>query len=609
MQISNPKLSSSLILNHHILVIETQESQQIIYLNQEHYTLGRKTDNSIVINSNKVSRHHATLMRRMDTNSKDYSFWIIDGDLEGNRSHNGIFVNQQREFVHKLSSGDIIHLTPEIKISYHVIYNSPESFINAQNSSHPPIHYVTQKNELDKQTLIANFQENNGLENDLIHNNVNQLTHRGLFIHYLNYSLNNAIRQKHLLALALLEIPEFSSLFPDSHYLKSNLLAQISRKLKSTLRQGDFIYYWQEGQFMILMPYLKEADNLIKLAPRILKIFEQPFEIENQSFKLNVSLGLTLYPEDGLDSKTLIQNAQTALNKVNKASTIACGFYNPKMDKKHQFVLRLDELIKQALIQNQFLLCYQPQINLITQNIESFEALLRWQHPTLGLLSPANFLPLAEKGNSLIYLAQWVLQTIAEQSLNCQQQGGDLIPITLNLSSQQFYHPDLLKMIRYTLKRRKVNPTLLGFEISEETLMKDIEKSTHILNQLNELGIVCIVDDFKGNQLSLQHLEDLPIQTLKISQSLIERLTTHPQKTGVLSAIFTLENHFGFTVVAKGVETPEQFNLLRQLNCYHIQGHFGSPPLPVEDMIQSLNLRDKNTRTLGQDNLLTVLQN
>ncbi|MGK7930349.1 MAG: FHA domain-containing protein [Microcystaceae cyanobacterium] len=291
MKISHAPLSSTDVLTHHILVIEIQGSQQIIYLSKEQYLIGRKANNDIVIKSDKVSRYHATIIRRIDKNTGDYTYWIVDGDLAGNKSHNGIFINRKRQFVHNLNSGDVVHLSPEIKASYHRIYHSAENQGYLLNKTVPTFPSVSSHQTIHKNTLITvdplsnHLKENNYSAKDTY----NELSNYQLFTDYLSHSLDNAKRQQYLLGLGLLEVENFTNL---SAALKERLSPIIYQRLKSTLRQGDFICFWQEGQFMLLLSHLKTADSLIRLAPRILSCFEIPISLEDNETSLQKEIRL-----------------------------------------------------------------------------------------------------------------------------------------------------------------------------------------------------------------------------------------------------------------------------------------------------------------------------
>lgn len=573
---------------HHILIIDSKNKRQTIYLDQDSYSVGRDLGHSIVFDSKKVSRHHATLVRKINPATQELCFWLIDGDLLGNKSHNGIFVNRKRCFVQLLQDGDIIYFTSDIQASYHCL-TGQKTDEETTSQEHPQ--------KFEKITISIDNPNCEELEEESIvlgsyawHPST-KLPNSLLFKDYLRTALANSKRNHHIVAVVLLEVTNIN-VIQENHYISSEkLLKTVAKKLQTLVREGDIIAYWGKNQFAILFSNLQKKNIMIRLAQRIVKIFDEAWNIESQSLNLEASLGIAFYPEDGQNRKALLNSAKCALLLAKENSNYKYHFYDQKMNVKASILLKLAHRLDNAIKNNELLLYYQPQVNIKTQKIYALEALLRWRKNESSALLPHQFLPMLEESEEMISLNDWVLKTACYQLLNWQDQGLPLLPIAINLSPRQFYSQKLFEQVKTNLEKTQINPHYLQLEIAETTLMQNLIMASKIVKQLHQLGIKITIDDFGDGNTSLRLLQELRSQTLKISPILVQNLVENSQESQMISMMVAWGNSWGQTIVAKGVETQQQSLMLQQLQCHQMQGYLWSLPKSAEAITQYLTMQ------------------
>ena len=801
----------------HILVIEDPNFRKSITLEKASYSLGRHSDNDIVVSSQKISRYHATFVRRTDIKNNKFSYWILDGDLQGTRSRNGIFVNSKKCLVHELKHGDIIKFGQDVKARYHILSNFsevPESITESSEENHKlPLSQEHRKNTLiSKETLIAPYEQfeqlndielarlssfgelssqpileidlngnitylnsaaiitfkeitrkklNHPLLKGLIENCKNQVNsfireveiddkifkqnahylpenkiirsyitditqqtkleqltqNRGflyksllekitdsiiladreskkiLFINaacsnLLGYSamvaanmtlndlsfepaklpnildeiiannndyignyflrhqdgfgieltlnisliyweiekifyvilrrssnaeslnkdhtslelsekkvyerqletaLANATRNKTLLAVIFLSITNFTEIetkfSKDFSFL---LFSSFTDRLRSCLRLGDTVSYWGENKFAVLMPQIGGVEEVAKISQRIINSLENSFKIEDQILRLDSSLGIAIYPQDGENSDTLIKNANLALNRAKETRNYNYLFYNSNMNSQTSVLLKLEKFLYQAIERQELLLHYQPQVNVSNDKIQGIEALLRWKHPELGLLLPNSFIKIAETNGLILPIGEWVLRTACYQNKIWQKQGLPPIKMSVNISDAEFKQPNFTWLVQTIIQETGLEANLLELEITANTLMQDDEYSYEILSELRDLGVTISVDDFTAGLSSLQKLKKLPLNTLKIDQNFVKNLKNETQDLAIISTMIALGKGLNLRVVAEGVETLEQMKLLQSKECEEMQGFWFSRPLAAEEAIKLL---------------------
>ena len=806
---------------HHVLVIEDPAFVREIQLNAATYSIGRHSSNDIVLSCQKTSRNHATLLRRTDVKTNQCSYWILDGDLQGNRSRNGIYINGKKGLVHELQSGDVIHFSGNASVKYQtsnqLIKNSEplsniklngftsvsnsiveqEVFINKemvvsideknshksnklqdsieQNSwaelspqpiieidlygnityinsagivnfnniqhqklNHPLLdnliaqyhqgseniitrqikvddkvfwqtaHYLPEKRvirnyitdisnqkiietelqqaksiyntifkyisegviivesatkqitkvnlacseilgysqdnllqmniyelvaESEKLALILQkiIAEKNSFEGEYLwlQKNTNiiksqvkvsligsgvsekicfiinataikkfnpqtsvQIFKRDLFNQQLLTAIANAKRSQKLLAIMFCKL-EF---LPDINVSigannSDKLLLTLEKRLSTCLRAGDAVIRWQEGTFALLLPQVSDIEEITKINQRINQSINQSFTLGETQTSIDNIMGIAVYPQDGTDAEILLASANTALERAYSSKS-SYQFYDDAINSQALVALELESLLKQALEKAEFQLYYQPQINVSTGKVEAIEALLRWEHPELGLVAPGNFIRLAEKTKLIIPIGEWTIRTACMQNMQWQTPESPSAKIIVSLSLVQFQQPTLPQKIAEILAETDMAGNLLELEISAATLMDNLDHSRHIINQLKALGITIALDGFTTGFLTLEYLKRIPLDTLKLDRSLIQQLTDSPQDLAIVTALIELGKGFNLKIVAEGVENQEQVELLSSLSCHHMQGFWFGRPLAANEAKKLLQLND-----------------
>ncbi|MES1997823.1 MAG: GGDEF domain-containing phosphodiesterase, partial [Pseudomonadota bacterium] len=326
-----------------------------------------------------------------------------------------------------------------------------------------------------------------------------------------------------------------------------------------------------------------------ELTRTILGCFEAAFHIEQHELFLTTSIGIAVYPLDDHSAIGLLKNAAIALNRSKDLGGDTFQFYTASMNAQSLQHLMLSNALHHALRRDELQLHYQPQINLKSGEICGMEALLRWTHPQLGNIPPAEFIPIAEKTGLIVAIGEWVLRTACQQSIAWQLAGLPALPIAVNLSGRQFSQYNLTQIITHILAQTGLAPHLLELEITESTLIQDIQASIATLRELNNLGIRISIDDFGTGYSSLSYLKSFPINTIKIDQSFVRDIHTDPDNAAIVSAIIAMAKSLGMETIAEGVETSEQLSFLRSRQCDSIQGYYFSRPVTHEVITQMLS--------------------
>ncbi|MEY2855844.1 MAG: hypothetical protein RLZZ74_153, partial [Cyanobacteriota bacterium] len=809
---------------HHILVIEDPSFVREIQLDAATYSIGRHSSNDIVLSCQKSSRNHATILRRTDAKTGQYSYWILDGDLQGNRSRNGIYINGKKSLVHELQSGDVVHFSGDASVRYKTsteplkntlqsddadlarIAAAPPQDLNrdilinketivsldqnnpqkieisldnslqlslAELSPHPiieidlygnityinsagiigfkDIHHrklnhplldnlvaqyhqghdniisrkvtvneetfdqvaqylpekrvirnyitnITQQKNLEhelqqvktyynriadqvsegimlvesatKQIIEANpacskilgysqaellqmnvyelvdqsekfalvirsiIAENNNFEGEyyLRHQSGNlvptqvqisiikfaseesicliirhsgvkitldaveqvssELFKRELFNQQLLTAIANAKRSQKLLAVIFCKLeflPDINVSIGAENYDK--LLLALEKRLGTCLRAGDTVVRWQEDKFALLLSQVGDIEEVTKITQRINQSTHQSFTLGNTKASISSVTGIAVYPQDGIEPEILMASANTALERASSNKS-DYQFYDDAMNSQALVALELESLLQQAIEQEEFELYYQPQINIDSGKMEAVEALLRWQHPELGLVAPGNFMRIAERTQLIVPIGEWTIRTACLQSKQWQTEAMPASKIIVSLSLVQFQQSDLPQRIAEILSETDFDAGLLELEISAASLMDNIDHSRHLISQLKSLGVKIAVDGFTTGFSALEYLKQIPLDTLKIDRSLIQQLTDSPQDLAIVTALIEIGKGFNLRVVAEGIETQEQEELVRGLDCHHMQGYWFGRPLAANEAAKLLQLDD-----------------
>ncbi|MDY6936106.1 MAG: EAL domain-containing protein [Cyanobacteriota bacterium] len=426
------------------------------------------------------------------------------------------------------------------------------------------------------------------------------LPNRSLFNQHLEEAIANAKERSYAMGVMFLDIDRFKTINDTlGHANGDRVVYEFGQRLSECMRSSDVVARWGGDEFTILLPYLKNPEAAQEIAQRILDTLKTPFQIGDRELYIGSSIGIALYPEHGDDSETLLRNADVALYRVKEQGRQNFQLYIPAMNSQASMRLSLENSLYQALEREEFSLYYQPQIDVTTGKITGMEALLRWYHPHFGLVSPDRFIPLAEETGTIVPIGEWILQTACAQNQAWHAAGFGHLKMSVNLSVRQFQHPHLVSDIAKILQDTGLDAQFLELEITETTLMQNIEMARPISVALQEMGIHLALDDFGTGYSSLGYLKQLPFHTLKIDRSFIHDLDETSPDMAIVSAILALGSGLDLRVIAEGVETQFQLDLLSNLNCRQMQGYLFAAPLKALDATKfllehSLSLTDDN---------------
>jgi diguanylate cyclase (GGDEF)-like protein/PAS domain S-box-containing protein len=422
------------------------------------------------------------------------------------------------------------------------------------------------------------------IHHQAFHDSLTGLPNRTLFDDRLAVAIAHAHCHDQMVAVIFLDLDRFKTINDTlGHTIGDQLIQQVAERLSPALREVDTLARWGGDEFIILLPNLHCVEDGIKVAERLLDILNPTFYLKEHSLHVRCSLGIAFYPNDGEDALALLRNADSALYRAKEKGRNNYQLYRPEMNSKASELLMLENQLHQALERQQLLLHYQPLITADTGKIYRFEALVRWQHPQLGLVPPQSFITIAEENGLIIPIGEWVLQTACAQCRAWQCQGFSDLGISVNLSSRQFQQPDLAQTIARILQEVDLDPQYLEIEITETVAMQNFEVTRPLLEKLHQMGIRIAFDDFGTGYSSLGYLKRFPLTTLKLDRSFVQDLPQEPANLAITTAVISLGRGLGLDVVAEGVETSDQLGVLQKLGCDLLQGYLFSHPVSAAD--------------------------
>ena len=439
-------------------------------------------------------------------------------------------------------------------------------------------HYVGVKEDITTQKTYEKE-----LEHQATHDALTGLANRALLKDRLAQAIHYAQRSMRIVAIALLDLDRFKVINDTlGHAAGDALLCQIAERLKAVVRETDTVARFGGDEFMVLLTEVAVAQDLDPVMQKILQVFEEPYQVDQRQLNLSASLGVSSYPQHSPDPETLIRYADIAMYESKKSGT-AFSLYEGKLDPFDLGLLDLEHDLHNALERQEFCLYYQPKVNLKTGTISGCEALLRWQHPELGMVSPGQFIPLAEQTGLIVPIGTWVIEEACRQNLAWQAAGLPPIQVAVNLSARQFRQGDLATIVSTILSESGLDPGFLELELTESMIMDDPQGAEAALTALKNLGISLSLDDFGTGYSSLNYLSRFPVDHLKIDMSFIRDIGTSDNRTAVVSSIIDIAHNLQLSAIAEGVETPEQLAFLVANECDAIQGYLFSKPLPADE--------------------------
>jgi len=448
--------------------------------------------------------------------------------------------------------------------------------------------------------ITANKRAKAEIEHLAFHDSLTNLPNRVLFRERLSTALVNASTQLQvyldhnnfaeikvippLLAVLFLDLDRFK-LVNDTmgHAAGDRLLIEVAKRLSECMIESTFLARMGGDEFMIFVPELQSVESIQQFAQLILQSFESPFFVEEMALHIGTSIGISLYPNDGMDEETLMKNADTAMFRAKERGRNHYQLYNHAIGAKVKEYVAIENGIRQALDRSEFQVFYQPQINLVTGEIDCMEALVRWLHPELGWVPPNQFIPAAEEHGLIVRLGEWVLRTACTQNRLWQREGLPPIRMAVNFSAKQFQVTDLCDRIMQILAETDLDPQYLELEITESLVMRDQNTTIAMLKQLQSRGVRVSIDDFGTGYSSLCYLRLLPVSKVKIDASFIRETPQNNDDAAITSTIIAMAHNLNLRAIAEGVERKEQLEFLRSHNCDAVQGYLFSRPVPAPE--------------------------
>lgn len=430
------------------------------------------------------------------------------------------------------------------------------------------VNITNQKKTEEKIIQLAYYDHDTGLPN------------RMRFTEKLEELIQQAKRKKKVIAVLVMDIDRFK-IINDSlgHYAGDIVLKELAQRIQGNLPKGAYLGRFGGDKFTLLLTKNVSIEQTTRTARELQTIISEPLYYQNQEFIVTASIGISSFPGDGLDEHILLKNADIAMNRSKNQGGNKITFFSTDMNDQAMSRLELESYLRKALQKDEFFLCYQPLMDLKSGEIICTEALIRWNHPLLGLVSPGQFIPLAEETGLIEEIGAWVLATACLQTKEWQLKGYDSLGISVNVSAYQFQQPAFIEQVSKALQLSGIKPEHLTLELTESAMLKDISYSISVMHTLQALGVKVSIDDFGTGYSSLSYLRNLPIDTLKIDQSFINNLHDDPSDIAIVKAIITMGQGLSVKVVAEGVETREQIDILKELDCNYAQGYFIDKPL------------------------------
>ena len=427
------------------------------------------------------------------------------------------------------------------------------------------------------------------LEHLSFHDELTGLANRALLHDRLTQSLHYAHRSGRLVAVLLVDLDRFK-IINDSlgHDFGDQLLCAVTQRLFENVRGADTVARLGGDEFVVLLAEVAEEEDVGLVARKILDNLSRPYQIGNREVIVTASLGISLYPKDSDNGAILIRNADIAMYRAKRDDCSNFCFYAAEMNKQIQETLELEGELRHALERKEFSLHYQPKVDLLRGCIIGSEALVRWRHPQRGLVSPADFIPLAEETGLIVPLGAWVMREACRQARDWQEMGLPPLGVAVNLSARQFRKGDLPLVVMDILQETGLDPRLLELELTESMVMADPVGAEQTMRALKDMGVCLSLDDFGTGYSSLNYLRRFPVDSLKIDRSFINDVVTDPSGASVVTSIIDIAHNLGLTAVAEGVETREQLKFLSRCDCDMFQGYLFSKPLPAEEFADLL---------------------
>lgn len=457
---------------------------------------------------------------------------------------------------------------------------------------------ITEVTKIKKE--LATNQENfelvyAKLENCAFYDSLTGLPNRINIETKLNMIISDAISNSTKGAVLFIDLDNFKNLNDTlGHSFGDEVITKVGEVIKHICDDDVSAARVGGDEFVVVIPKFTHITEVIDFTKKILKSLEEIRTINNNDINLSTSIGISIFPEQGESSTHLLKYADIAMHKVKESGKNNFKFYTDEMTKEIENKMEIQKHLIKAIEKNELVLHYQPLIDANTESVDSVEALIRWYHPTKGMISPLVFIPIAEEFGIIRDLGTWVLNTACMQNKEWSDKGFAPIKVSINVSPLQLEQGDFVVVVKNALSKSGLDPKYLQLEITENVSMKFIDENIKILEELRTLGVNIAMDDFGTGYSSLNYLMKLPIDSLKIDKSFIDNINESSNKELIMDTIIKLAHNLNLEVIAEGVETSDQLNILKKMSCNKIQGYFYSKPLPKNDLEEFLNKKIVN---------------
>ena len=454
----------------------------------------------------------------------------------------------------------------------------------ARDHAEKPAYFI-----LQVQNISIQKRAEERLRHMAYHDPLTGLSNRNKLEQFINHVLASSHRHQQGFALLFLDLDRFKNINDTIGHEAGDLILQVvAERLRSTVRTTDMVARLGGDEFVLLVTDVKKTESVAIIAQKILENILKVIVVNGQEIYLTTSIGISLYPYDGQNIQTLMKNADLALYRAKEHGRNNYQFYTLEMTTRAQEKMSLQNALAHALVKNEFVLHYQPKMDINTRRITGVEALLRWKNKDYGAITPDEIISLAEETGLIIPVSEWVMLTACKQLTTWHGMGFTSLTMAINCSARQFKQTTFVDDILDVLGKTNLSPELLEIDVKEETIMEDAENTLRVLHALKHSGIKIVIDDFGTGYWSLNHLRRLSVNKIKIDKSFIRQLTIDETSSAITSAIIAMANKLNIISIAEGVETKEQYEFLTREGCTEIQGYYLTQPLPQEAITEFL---------------------
>lgn len=441
---------------------------------------------------------------------------------------------------------------------------------------------MSQKLSETNQQLL---QQTKKIEKLAYYDSLTELANRTTFITRLQQEIERASRVKENLSILFVDLDDFK-LTNDiyGHDVGDLLLKEVAERMTRQTRLSDIVARFGGDEFTLLLTQQPSSIESSLVGLRILNELNRPFHILGKEISISSSIGVAIYPENGTKAQDLLKSADMAMYVAKSEGKNIIKYCSQEMADRINKMFQTEVDLRKAMVNDELILHYQPQVDLKNKQLTGLEALIRWVHPQKGFIPPMDFIPLAEERGLIYEITKWVLKTACRQQQAWRSAGYSIVPIMINLSAKDFFQPDLEKDIKDILAQERIDPTLIGIEVTETAVMKDKKAAIETLTQIKKMGIKVALDDFGTGYSSLNYLKLLPIDVVKIDRSFVHDIQSDSQNEVITSAIVAMAHALNLTVLAEGVETDEQLDIIEKIQCDFVQGYLFSKPVPAEEI-------------------------